>query len=180
MPVLDELWQEILKHTKYSNVVLTALWQELQKKKSDETPEDWVPKFVVIADPQTQQLAGHNPNRDRIIITNNGPGNIVLAPRFFDANEAGTLNTDLPDGLVAPLYLLSNGQTVTVPTHGAFYVYNVDHATKQAVVQVVEAVYTPGHSLRPGQHAHIGGVDSMLERGVPVDGDEIPRNRTIV
>ena len=176
MPVIDDIWQEILKHTQYSNVVLTALWQRLQRQQSEQTPDDWIPTYAVVGSSHTVQLLPHNPNRASCSIVNNGADTLIVSNRNFDVNEATSLETNAVSGTVAQFLLLDSGQDATIGSRGAVYAVSLGTSS----VQIVETIYAVSTADAHKQHIHAGGIDSMLERGVPLNGDEIPRNRTIV
>ena len=179
MSVIDDLWKELLIHTKYSNVVLTGLWQQLQKKESDKTPDEWQPTYVNVYSPETQQVLQKNPNRASLSITNNGPGDVALSNRYFNHEEAVALYNNTGAG-TAQMLILTNGKNVTIGTRGAVYAYSISYANGDAAqLSIVETIYAVSVADHPQQHIHTGGIAKMMEQGVPLDGDEIPWNRSL-
>lgn len=176
MAILDDIWKELLLHTKYNNVVLSALYQWLQKQQAEKVADAWVPHYVVVNYPDVQQILGKNSDRAELYIKNEGPGAVAIAARYFDYNEAVALNTAAANGAIAPMLVLNSGDTTpAIKTHGAFYAYNLDYGSKTAILQIIETVYAVPHSSKNGQTPTSHGIAGLMEQGLSMGAGQEDR-----
>lgn len=183
--VLDELMAELSRSMHLNRIVLGTMWQWIQKKEADKTPDDWQPYTVFVpptgagAGPQAQalQVVGHNVNRGGLAILNNGPAAVALCSRSQDINEALTLDVNETTVGTFPFILLPSGQSTIIGTRGAVYAISMS-ATQAAGLSVVETVYSTQTGGVPNPSVPIGHA-ALLEKGLPLDADHSDLQRTM-
>lgn len=180
MAILDDLLAELVKHTQYNSVLLAGMWQWIQKKEADKTPDDVNFYTVELTGNENAAtlLVGRNTSRKEVqLVVGSSSGSIIISNRNFDPVTAQT-QLAAANGTLDFAFLPS-GTDVRIPTRGALYVA-ASQATKAATVMVAEPVFNtpPQHTANmPATHF---GVAAMMERGLPFDADRSDLQRPMV
>lgn len=172
MSKLEDLFETIAIHTKYNHLFLRGIYQAMQQREAEKTPDGWRAYYAVVGAPQTRQIIRHDRRRGSFTIYNAGPSAVLIGDRDFDGPAAVTLyNANSPQSVGDFMPVLS-GQSTTVPASGALYAYavNTGGANPNAALSIVETLFNV-YSSNPHTHKLRPGAMASMERGIPVDED---------
>ena len=176
--VLDDLFAQMSESMHLNRVVLGTMWQWIQKKEADKTPDDWEPYTTFVPPSTVLTVVGHNIQRASLSIVNNGPVSVALANKNFDPQEAINLNTAETVQGTFPFLVLISGQSVTIGSRGSLYAVSLS-STQSTQLSVVETVYSTPTGTFANPAVPIGHA-ALLEKGLPVDADHADRQKAFV
>ena len=178
MSVLEDILEKLEQSTRYNAVLLTQMWQWIQKKEADKTPDDWQGTLAYVPASQSLQVLGHNQQRSSLSIINNGTVSVAISNRHFDDTEALNLNSDETAAGTYPFLVLPAGQSTTIGTRGAIYALSLSSSTAGQLT-LIETIYSVPQSSHVNPPVALGTAGAM-ERGVDPGADRTVYHRVIV
>ena len=178
MSILEDILDKLEQSTRYNAVLLTQMWQWIQKKEADKTPDDWQGTLAYVPPVGTVQVLGHNKNRASLSVINNGTVSVALSNRWFDDNEAQARNSDETAAGTYPFLVIPAGQSTTIGSMGAVYALSLSASTAGQLT-LIETIYSVPQSTNANPPVALGTAGAM-ERGVDPAADRTVYHRAIV